>query len=136
MDKFRTEDGKHYIDNKEVKKATTYISMLEEQINKLSAEIDVFKNKKPILENIEHIEHDDCEDMCPECQNILDLIYDMADMEPHEAVGVLKTLLSKTYFEGIAYAHNEMGSLANKMAARFELQIEEMCDVDEETFEG
>lgn len=114
---FKTIDGKHYINDKEVS-LDAYISMLEESYEKLS-------QQRPIYFSPDSQEDSE---FCPECQDILNLITDLSKMELKEAIDTFNRVIFKhrreAFMEGQIDAYEQLGSLGYKVAARIENDLQ------------
>jgi hypothetical protein len=116
--KFEKKDGIYYIDNTPVE-TSVYISMLEEQLSKNA------KTPKLDEQKIHELEYN-CEDecTCPECQKLLDFIFDLSDMEDHEALETFRDYVNsenqKAFIKGMISAYDEVSKFTNKTSARWD----------------
>ena len=122
MKDFKRCDGKFYINSKEVSEEA-YMSMLEEKANNFSI---------PQL-NPNYSPENDIR-FSPESQNILDLIDELSNIEPEDAVQKFTDMISKnsrdSYMQGQIDAYTEFGILGHKIATRMEIELEEMQSED------
>jgi hypothetical protein len=130
MNNFKRENGKYYIDNKEVDEKV-YISMLEEKTSKNSDNITI-----PKINMLEMEQASDCgedgEEFCPECQEILDLIFSLGEMDERESIDTFKHIIfmnrREGFLEGLISAYDNIGSMAHKISCRYENQLDDIKD--------
>jgi hypothetical protein len=130
MEKFKSEGDRYYIDGKEVQDAKVYISMLEHELETLKEKLNTPLPKLNIPPS-EYIEHnEESGEFCPECQAILDFIYDLAEMEPEDAIVMFSQTITQaaetSFLEGIIHASTELGNISHKIAARNSIDLEDL----------
>jgi len=125
MDNFKSEEGKYYIDGKEVTEKT-YISMLEEKISRQNISIPTFNLKQNQEEQQLHEDY----------QEILEFIQYLNEIHPEEAIQEYNQMVFdisyESFLQGVIHAYNEIGGFAHKVA-RCENQLEDMSSGEFET---
>ncbi len=130
MQNFKTENGKYFINSKEVDEKV-YISMLEEALDQSKKQNETISKLMANTNNTNRKQEDDCEEeFCEDCQGILDLINDLCEMPPEEALDVFREIVGQhrqeAFIEGMIEAYNNLGSIAFKVASKLENQLDDM----------
>ena len=83
--------------------------------------------------------HDNNEEyICEDCQELLQIITDLREMDDGEAIdalrGYIEIIKTETHFQSLIEAYGELGSSFNKVSAKLEVELDNFLGqfVDEE----
>ena len=82
--------------------------------------------------------HNDEEFICEDCQELLNIITDLREMDDGEAIdalrGYIEIIKTETHFQSLIEAYGELGSSFNKVSAKLEVELDNFLEqfVDEE----
>lgn len=117
--------GQNYKSLKEVPE-NTYKILIED--DNTSDNVTTPKINMSEIEGYSECGEEDGE-FCEECQGILDLIFDLSEMDERDAIDTFKDIMYKNrqeaFLEGMIEAYTELGNLSHKISSRIENQLED-----------
>ncbi len=116
----------YFINNKQVEKNVYDKLMFDDSLYTFPPLPKVDKSPEDSC----NINHDDEGDgfICEDCQELLDIISDLREMDDGEAIDALREYLNivraETQLETLIEVYSELGSSTSKLATRLEIELE------------